>query len=157
MITRRRMLAGGAGASALLLSGCDRLNGNEAFRGILQSTEKLTMRAQRLVTDRNALAREFAESDMSPIFRSTGTSRPDTPAYQQHLATRFADWRLTVDGLVARPLSLTLPQLRALPMRTQITRHDCVEGWSAIGQWTGVTLRDLLHRVATRPPRSIAL
>ena len=145
MITRRQVLAGGAGAGAMLLGGCDRLNGSDTFRGILRSAEGLTMRAQRLVTDRRALAREFSASDMSPIFRSNGTSRPDTPLYRQHLANRFADWRLTVDGLVARPLSLSLPQIRALPMRTQITRHDCVEGWSAIGKWHGPPLAVLLN------------
>ena len=56
----------------------------------------------------------------------------------------FADWRLKVDGLVARPLSLSLDQIRRMPRRTQITRHDCVEGWSAIGKWTGVPLSLIL-------------
>ena len=63
-----------------------------------------------------------------------------------HAARGFADWRLVVDGLVARPLALSLDQIRAAPRRTQITRHDCVEGWSAIGQWTGLPLELLLQR-----------
>jgi DMSO/TMAO reductase YedYZ molybdopterin-dependent catalytic subunit len=82
---------------------------------------------------------------MSPVFRSNGTRMPAGEAYARHLASRFADWRLTVDGLVARPLSLPLATVRALPSRTQITRHDCVEGWSAIGKWHGVPLATLLN------------
>lgn len=144
MITRRRLLVGGTSAGALLLGGCDRLNQSEDFRGVLRSAEGLTMRAQRLIMDRNALAREFQESDMSPVFRSNGTADPATPAYQRLLASNFADWRLRVDGLVARPLSLSLAQLRSMPNRTQITRHDCVEGWSAIGKWHGTPLGAVL-------------
>jgi DMSO/TMAO reductase YedYZ molybdopterin-dependent catalytic subunit len=67
------------------------------------------------------------------------------------VANGFADWRLTVTGLVQKPLSLSLAQLKALPARTQITRHDCVEGWSAIAQWTGVQLGGILHAAALQP------
>ena len=67
----------------------------------------------------------------------------------------FANWRLLVDGLVARPLSLRVAELRALPARTQITRHDCVEGWSAIGQWTGVPLGLLLKAAGVLPAGEI--
>ena len=63
----------------------------------------------------------------------------------------FADYRLVVDGLVERPLSLSLAELRALPARTQITRHDCVEGWSSIGKWTGARLAPLLDRAGLKP------
>ncbi|MEO8454901.1 MAG: molybdopterin-dependent oxidoreductase [Sphingomicrobium sp.] len=143
MISRRRFVA--TGASGLLLSGCDRLNRSESFRGILRSAEGLTMRAQRVVSPRDALAREFSEGDMSPVFRSNGTAKPGTPEYAQHLAENFANWRLVVDGLVARPLSIPIPALRSLPHRTQITRHDCVEGWSAIGKWHGVQLSRILN------------
>lgn len=151
MISRRRALASlGMGAGGLLLTGCDRLDRSASFRGLLRSAEGLTMRAQRLLVDRSALAREFSEADMSPVFRTNGTRMPDTPDYQRHLAAGFADWRLLVDGLVSRPLSLSLAQLRGLPSRTQITRHDCVEGWSAIGKWHGVPLRLLLQAAGLR-------
>jgi DMSO/TMAO reductase YedYZ molybdopterin-dependent catalytic subunit len=63
----------------------------------------------------------------------------------------FADWKLVVDGLVEQAGAWSLEQLRALPSRTQITRHDCVEGWSAIGQWTGVPLAQLLAVVKPQP------
>ena len=151
MITRRKLLGSlGLGAGGLLLSGCDRLDRSEAFRGVLRSAEGLTMRAQRLVTDRSALAREFSEADMSPTFRANGTNDPATPAYQAHAASGFRDWRLRIDGLVRRPLSLSMAQIRAMPARTQITRHDCVEGWSAIGKWHGVSLKLLLEGAGLR-------
>ncbi len=142
MIDRRKFIA--AGASGLLLSGCDRLNNSPGFRGILRSAEKLTMASQRLVAPRDALAREFRETDLSPIFRSNGTSMPDTDEYARHVAEQFANWKLTVDGLVARPLAIPIRTLRSLPHRVQITRHDCVEGWSAIGKWHGVQLSRIL-------------
>jgi DMSO/TMAO reductase YedYZ molybdopterin-dependent catalytic subunit len=151
MITRRRLIGSlAAGVGGAVLAGCDRLDRNERFRGILRSAEDLTMRAQRLVIDRNALAREFGAAEMSPVFRSNGTSMPSGNTYRDHLARGFADWRLSVGGLVGRPLSLSLAQLRAMPVRTQITRHDCVEGWSAIGKWHGTPLNALLEASGLR-------
>jgi DMSO/TMAO reductase YedYZ molybdopterin-dependent catalytic subunit len=150
VITRRRFIAAGASASGVLLAGCDRLDQSEHFRSVLRSAEGLTMRAQRLVMGRNALAREFSETDLSPIFRSNGTRMPSGKSYAGHLASNFADWRVQVDGLVARPLSLPIAAIRALPSRVQITRHDCVEGWSAIGKWHGVPLSTLLRAAGLR-------
>ena len=142
MIDRRRFIA--TGVSGLMLGGCDRLNNSSSFRGILRSAEKLTMSTQRLVAPRDALAREYSEADMSPVFRSNGTMMPGTSEYAQHLKENFANWRLAVDGLVARPLSIPLETLKSIPHRVQITRHDCVEGWSAIGKWHGLELSKLL-------------
>ncbi|HYD13556.1 MAG TPA: molybdopterin-dependent oxidoreductase [Allosphingosinicella sp.] len=147
ILTRRTLLLGGAGT---LLAGCDRLNNSTGFRGALRSSEGLTMRAQRLISSREAMAREFTEADMSPVFRSNGTGNPDTPDYNRLAAGRFSDWRLRVDGLVHRPLQLSLDQIRSMPRRTQITRHDCVEGWSAIGKWTGVPLSLILDGAQLR-------
>ena len=144
MIDRRGFIA--TGASGLLLGGCDRLNNSQTFRGVLRSAEELTMASQRLVSPREALAREFSEADMSPIFRSNGTAMPGTTEYAQHVAEQFANWRLTVDGLVARPLSIPLKALRSIPHRVQITRHDCVEGWSAIAKWHGLQLSRILDQ-----------
>lgn len=143
LITRRNMILG---SGALMLSGCDRLTTAPGTRDALTIAERATRSAQRLVMGgRSALAPEFAAADLSPVFRVNGTSRPDNADYVRHAASGFADWRLTVDGLVARPLQLSLAQLHAAPTRTQITRHDCVEGWSAIGQWTGVPLGAVLR------------
>jgi DMSO/TMAO reductase YedYZ molybdopterin-dependent catalytic subunit len=147
ILTRRTLLLGGAGT---LLAGCDKLNDSPGFRGVLRTGEGLTMRAQRLISSREAMAREFDAADMSPIFRSNGTANPNTPDYNRLAAGNFADWRLAVDGLVRRPLSLSLDQIRRMPRRTQITRHDCVEGWSAIGKWTGVPLSLILDGAGLR-------
>ena len=142
ILTRRRLIGSiGAGAGGLLLSGCDRIVASPKVQHVLGAGEGLTMRAQRLLSDRTALAREFSALDMSPVFRTNGNTNPDTDDYDRHAAEGFANWRLVVDGLVRQPQSLSLSQIRAMPARTQITRHDCVEGWSAIGKWTGLPLK----------------
>jgi DMSO/TMAO reductase YedYZ molybdopterin-dependent catalytic subunit len=149
IMPRRRFLSTAVvGTSGLLLSSCDALSENQSFRGILHGAEKLNMASQRIIGNRAALAREFSESDMSPIFKMNGSISGDTPEYNAHVASKFANWRLVVDGLVAKPLSLSLEQLKAMPTRTQITRHDCVEGWSAIGKWHGTPLGLLLKAAA---------
>ena len=145
-LTRRHMLATlGAGAGGLLLAGCDRIGATPAANCLFQGAERLTMGAQRLMTDRAALAPEFTGADVSPVFRSNGTAMPAAPEYAALLANGFRDYRLQIGGLVARPLSLSLADIDRLPRRSQITRHDCVEGWSAIGRWTGTPLGPILH------------
>lgn len=147
-VSRRRVLAQLlTGAGAVLLAGCEAASRTQWFPKILGVGEHLTRGAQHLLTSRRSMAQEFEEADLSPQFRSNGTSNPQSPAYQALARNGFADWALQVDGLVASPATLTLAQLRAMPSRTQITRHDCVEGWSAIGKWTGVTLSEVLARV----------
>ena len=108
-------------------------------------------RAQRLIVPRKAMAQEFPAADLSPYFRSNGTDFPNNPVYQALLENRFADYRLQMGGLVERPTSLSLAQIRELPSRTQITRHDCVEGWSAIGKWKGARFGALLEAVQLKP------
>ena len=151
ILTRRGLIRGaGLAGAGLLLPGCDRLNESAGFRETLRLGERVTMGAQRLISDRTALAREFDGGDISPVFRSNGTRMPGTPDYAALLANGFADWRLVVDGMVARPLSLSLSQLGAMPVRSQTTRHDCVEGWSAIGRWTGTPLKLVLDAAGVR-------
>ncbi len=144
LLTRRRLVAGAGLAAAGLLTGCDWLSRDPLAREVLFSAENFHRWAQRALTDRNALAREYRPEQTSPFFRSNGTRNPDTEEYKALWRDGFANWRLRVDGLVARPLSLSLAQLHAMPHREQITRHDCVEGWSAIGKWRGVPLGLLL-------------
>ncbi|MBX5222294.1 molybdopterin-dependent oxidoreductase [Rhizobium sp. NLR8a] len=152
LLTRRRFLIGGTlGASALTLSGCDLLEQNAHVANVLRSAEHLTMTVQRLLQGRDALAREFDEKDISPSFRVNGTSAPDSDEYVELADGKFAAWRLKIDGLVDRPGEFSLADLKALPARTQITRHDCVEGWSAIGKWTGVPLASLLRLTGLKP------
>jgi DMSO/TMAO reductase YedYZ molybdopterin-dependent catalytic subunit len=135
----------------VLLTGCDRLAGNDGFNDALRSAQFLAQRAQSLLTGPEAMAQEFTEDDIDAEFRSNGTAMPDSRLYRQLLAGQFRDWRLAVGGLVGRPGSFSLAELQAMPARTQITRHDCVEGWSVIGKWTGVPLRQLLARVRPLP------
>jgi DMSO/TMAO reductase YedYZ molybdopterin-dependent catalytic subunit len=152
LITRRRFLIGSTlTASALGLSGCDVLVENPSVQQALRMAEGLTMRTQRLLLGDNALAREFTAADISPVFRANGTSMPDGAQYQELLSKQFSQWQLEIGGLVERPTKLSLAALKAMPARTQITRHDCVEGWSAIGQWTGVPLGNLLNSVGLKP------
>ena len=146
--TRRNFMRGaGMAAGSLLLSGCDGLSRAPWFRRVLSSAERLTLSAQRAVLGANDLAREYTEADLSPAFRANGSTSPDDPTYQEAAANGFATWRLKVDGLVDHPAEYSLADLRAMPSRTQITRHDCVEGWSCIGKWKGVPLAHVLEQV----------
>ncbi len=151
-LTRRGLLIrllGGAGM--LALGGCDRLSHTAWFPRVLGLGEKATYRTQRLILPRKAMAQEFPASDLSPHFRSNGTSLPDNPAYKTMAARGFQDYHLKIEGQVERPVSLSLAEIRSLPSRSQITRHDCVEGWSAIGQWKGARLSALLEAVHLKP------
>jgi DMSO/TMAO reductase YedYZ molybdopterin-dependent catalytic subunit len=150
-LSRRGLIVAGSALGGLLLSGCDRLTQAPAMIDFLGRAEGLTRRSQRLLLAGQPLAREFSVKDISPVFKPNGSLHPSSPAYAAHLADDFADWRLQVNGLVRRPLSLSLVQLKAIAARTQITRHDCVEGWSAIGQWTGVQLGVLLRAADPLP------
>jgi len=148
--SRRGWLAGaGASLSALLLSGCDKIAEDPGVVKALASAEVLNRRVQRLL-GRGALAREFTRADITPAFRANGSVDPPDADYKALVAANFAGWTLIVDGLVERPLALTLDQLKALPARTQITRHDCVEGWSCIGEWTGARLGPLMAMAGLR-------
>lgn len=145
LITRRDLLSGlgltviAGGTAGLIFS--------PPFRDLVLGTgEKLSYQTHRLI-GRNALAPEFTEADLSPDFRTNGNTMPASPAFQAHAASGFVNWKLQVDGLVASPQTFTLAEIKAMPARTQITRHDCVEGWSAIGQWTGVPLKAVLDKV----------
>lgn len=148
---RRLILSLGAGAGTLLLSGCDRLSNLPQTQSILGSSQWLTRRAQRALVARDALAPEFTRADIAPVFRANGTTSPDNAAYQALAKNGFQDWKLRVDGLVGRPREFSLDDIRSMPTQTQITRHDCVEGWSCIGQWTGPLLRDVLAQVVPKP------
>ena len=140
-------LAGGA----VVLGGCDRLGQTDSFKSLLAAADAPTDAAMHALTPEDALAREFTEADISPVFKANGSTNPQTPEYLAMVANDFADYRLQVGGLVRRSLSLSLAQLRALPSRTQITRHDCVEGWSCIGKWKGAPLGKLLSMAEPLP------
>lgn len=148
------LIAAAQGTAAMALSGCEKifdgLSQNKAVQSVLESAEGLNRRVQRMLTIRNKLAREFTEKDISPKFRANGNPPPITMDYAAGAQNNWANWRLEVAGLVQKPAQMTLDEIKAMPARTQITRHDCVEGWSAIGKWKGVRLEDILKRVRPR-------
>lgn len=145
------LIRSSAVGGALWLGGCDRLSQSPTFRDILATAEKASQTVQRLVLSTRGLAREYAETELSRPFKGNGTTNPQDDTYRQLAANGFRDWRLEISGLVDRPTALSLDDLRRLPARTQITRHDCVEGWSAIGKWTGPQLGPLLQTVGLKP------
>jgi DMSO/TMAO reductase YedYZ molybdopterin-dependent catalytic subunit len=150
LITRRSAILG-LGAGGLALSGCDKLSQSQSFQRMLETAERLSLGSQRTVLNSNApLAHEYSQADISRVFKANGTVRPEGDAYRQLVLTQFSDWKLQISGLVNKPLSYSLEELRNMPSRTQITRHDCVEGWSAIGQWTGVPLSYLLNQAGLK-------
>ena len=138
-------------ASTLVLAGCTSLSQSPFVLSILGEVENLTRRAQRLFAGGHALAPEYAKADIAPTFRANGTLNPNTNDYNIHVADGFKNWVIAVGGLVEKPLKLSMAELRAMPARTQITRHDCVEGWSCIGQWKGTPLAMLLAQARPKP------
>jgi DMSO/TMAO reductase YedYZ molybdopterin-dependent catalytic subunit len=151
-ISRRGLLrAGSAMGTSLLLSGCDGVFDSPSLRGVLDFGQLMSRSVQRLLLSRQPLAREFTPADISQEFPVNGTTMPGGFDYFRMMASGFSSWRLTVDGLVRRPLSLSLDEIKALPARSQITLHCCDEGWSAIGQWTGVALSNVLESAELMP------
>ena len=151
-LDRRKLLLGSSAATVgLTLSGCEKLTQSVQESDILDTGESLTRRIQGLITGTGALAMEYPASAISPDFKANGTTRPDNDDYLRHAANGFADWKLEIGGLVKRPLSLSLADLRATAAREQITRHDCVEGWSGIAGWKGARLGALLDRAGLLP------
>ncbi|MEX5212988.1 MAG: molybdopterin-dependent oxidoreductase [Nitrospiraceae bacterium] len=147
-LDRRRFLSRSLQVAGLFaLAGCDGLSGREDIRGFLGRTERLTDRIQRTLTPARAMAKEYREADLSAVFPANGNTDPNNRLYDALAVDNFRDWRLMVTGLVKMSAGLSLEELKSLPSRTQITRHDCVEGWSAIGKWTGVPLRAIMELV----------
>jgi len=136
-----------AGASVAVLSACEKLSESTWFPKVLGLGGKVMYKIQRLVRSRKAMAQEFTVADLSPQFCSNGTAMPNNPVYLTLAADGFRDFHLEVGGLVELPMAFSLTDLRKFPRRTQITRHDCVEGWSAIGKWKGIRLGALLEPV----------
>ena len=149
----RRGLIKGALASlgGLGLAGCDGGADNPLVQKLFSLEEMLTLRTQSGILGPNALAKEYSEADISTVFKPNGSTDPQDETYKTLAADGFKDYRLVVDGLVDRPAQYSLAELRAMPSRTQITRHDCVEGWSCIGRWSGVRLSHVLDAVGVKP------
>lgn len=157
LITRRQMLVTGlASAGGLLLSGCSKKL-PPTYGNILRMADNLTYVAHRTLLPGQFLAPEFTRAAISS-FPATGTTNPGDPKlpkpnleYRRLHEGGFADWRLSIEGRVARPGTFSLTELKRLPARTQVTRHLCEEGWSAIAEWTGVSLSRVLDAAGILP------
>jgi DMSO/TMAO reductase YedYZ molybdopterin-dependent catalytic subunit len=141
---RTALRAAFASVGTLSLAGCDRLSNNAPFVDVLKSAEHLSRSVQGVVAGRRAMAQEFTQADVAAHFKPNGTLVPADADYHALMKDGFKDWKLQVGGLVETPVAFSLAELRAMPSRTQITRHDCVEGWSTIGKWKGVQLSRIL-------------
>ncbi len=150
-LTRRQWMRGGFGAAALGGGAAAVRWAQEAglvppdASGLYGPGHALTYAAQRWLAG-DALAREFPRSEISakPFANSKA---PEIAEYTQQQAKGFADWRLEVDGMVARPRSFSLADLRAMPQRSQITALTCEEGWNYVAEWSGVRLDEVLREV----------
>jgi DMSO/TMAO reductase YedYZ molybdopterin-dependent catalytic subunit len=156
MSNRRRFLGQlGAGASLVTLGGCDSFDGmlgtDDPVRNFLRKANVLTKDAQRAIQGPMPMAPEYPASAIREAQRPNGSTNPQSADYLAVKKNGFAGYRLQVSGLVDKSLSLSLDELRAMPSRTQITRHDCVEGWSCIAQWTGVQLSRVLDQAGIKP------
>ena len=157
IITRRAAISAGVAAlGALLIPGCNQPMPPN-YGNILRMGDNFTYAAHRALFSSQSLAKEYRFSDISSM-PATGTINPaDTSkeyfseVYDKHLRSGFENWQLPVEGLVARPGNYSLDQLKKFNARTQITRHTCEEGWTAIAEWTGVPLRVLLEHAGMMP------
>ena len=153
-LDRRLFMTGAAG---LALAGCDRVAASKPGQNALDFADDLTKKvltngndqtyqAQRTIKNAT-LAPEYGESSIGKLVKPNGSIDPKDPAYKKLVQEKFASYSMEVGGLVDKPRSFTLAELKALPARTQITRHDCVEGWSGIGKWMGTPLYEVLDLV----------
>lgn len=161
IVSRRKLVTGLASTGGLVLAGCSSKELPPTYGNVLRMGDVLTYRAFRLALPARSLAREYEHHDItsSPAIGTTNPADPHQELYNSERgalydklrAGGFAGWRLQVTGRVARPRSFSLTDLKALPSRTQITKHTCEEGWSAISEWTGVPLRAVLEAAGILP------
>jgi DMSO/TMAO reductase YedYZ molybdopterin-dependent catalytic subunit len=155
-LSRRKLIAGGIAAAAGVTGLGVAAQLAEKYGlvppdhgGIWGLGETLTYASQRLLT-RHSMAREFSRSQISerPLANELA---PPNDAFKRLQAGKFVDWRVTVDGLVDRPSSFSLDQIKSYPSRSQITEVVCEEGWSYIAEWHGVPLSHVLDLVGVQP------
>jgi DMSO/TMAO reductase YedYZ molybdopterin-dependent catalytic subunit len=155
-ISRRKLMTTGIAATASLAGVAVAARLAERYGlippdhgGVYGPGETLTYAAQRLLM-RHSLAREFPRSMISKSPFANDVAPPND-LFKRHQADGFSDWRLSVEGMVARPGSLSLADLKGLPVRSQITEVACEEGWSYIAEWIGTPLVDVLNAVGVSP------
>ncbi|TDQ16673.1 DMSO/TMAO reductase YedYZ molybdopterin-dependent catalytic subunit [Algoriphagus boseongensis] len=156
-LTRRDALKAGAVAlGGLLLPSCSTPL-PPTYGKILRMSDNLTYVAQRTLLPGQALAKEYSYSDISS-FPALGTVDPGDSSkeyyseeYEKLRKGGFADWKIKIEGSVANPGYYSLADLQLFPKQSHITRHTCEEGWTAIAQWTGVSLGTVLQSVGILP------
>jgi DMSO/TMAO reductase YedYZ molybdopterin-dependent catalytic subunit len=161
ILSRRKMFTGLASAGGLLLAGCSSKDLPPTYGNVLRMGDLLTYRSFRMLLPAQSPVREYTHREISST-PAVGTANPGDskepafnaergPLYDRLRSADFSDWRLRVEGRVARPASFSLADLKRMPSRTQITKHTCEEGWSAIAEWTGVPLRVVLEAAGIQP------
>jgi DMSO/TMAO reductase YedYZ molybdopterin-dependent catalytic subunit len=156
-LTRRKALITGlAAVGGLHLPGCSK-DLPPSYGNLLRMGDSFTYAAHRTLLPGQSLAREYSHKDITS-FPAIGSTNPgdmdeldDSETYRRLQSGAFADWRLSIEGLVAQPGTYSLADIKRLPPQTQITRHTCEEGWSAIGEWTGVQLSRVLDAAGILP------
>ena len=146
---KRRLFVATISATSLVGCGPVKDQLTTSLSGVLNSVEGLN----HAIIGTRGTARLYTEADISSDYRIDSLDTPSDTRYADAARDNWAGYRLPVVGLVDRPHTYTLAELRAMPLLSQITRHDCVEGWSVIGKWTGVQLARI---VAAAQPQSRA-
>ncbi|MCP8883979.1 molybdopterin-dependent oxidoreductase [Devosia sp. XJ19-1] len=156
IIDRRRFLTGSAAlGSTMALAGCSQFDflaqRDNPIRNAIEQANVLTYQAQRALIGDQVLAREYAASEIRQGMKPNGSTEPTTAEYMFLRGMNFEPYRLTIKGMVDKEVSFSLAELRNMPARSQITRHDCVEGWSCIAKWTGTALGPVLDQAGVKP------
>jgi len=154
LITRRRAIVAGLASVGGVFLARRPAELPPTYGNLLRMGDTFTYAAHRALLPGQSLVKEYTLADLSS-FPATGTiddkGKPPAAAYRKLQADGFTGWTLTVEGRVRTPRAFALRDIKQLPSRTQITRHTCEEGWTAIGQWTGTPLSAVLDLVGVLP------
>ncbi len=156
LLSRRKLIKRAGALGGLLLAGCD----TQYYKppvvrdGLMGVADIMTMASQRMLMSNEQLVQEHDSSEITKNFPVWNQSNPEDEEYQQLRAENYRDWRLPVTGLVNKPISMSLSDLKRLPRRTQTTMHICEQGWSAIAQWTGAPLLSVIQAAGGIKPNA---
>ena len=156
LLSRRKLIKRAGALGGLLLAGCD----TQYYKppvvrdGLMGVADIMTMASQRMLMSNEQLVQEYDSSEITKNFPVWNQSNPEDEEYQQLRAENYRDWRLHVTGLVNKPISMSLSDLKRLPRRTQTTMHICEQGWSAIAQWTGAPLLSVIQAAGGIKPNA---
>ena len=156
LLSRRKLIKRAGALGGLLLAGCD----TQYYKppvvrdGLMGVADIMTMASQRMLMSNEQLVQEYDSSEITKNFPVWNQSNPEDEEYQQLRAENYRDWRLPVTGLVNKPISMSLSDLKRLPRRTQTTMHICEQGWSAIAQWTGAPLLSVIQAAGGIKPNA---